>query len=94
VLKAVPGLELVELPESTWCCGSAGIYNITQPEMSQKLLQRKLANIAKTRAQVVASANPGCSVQLEAGVRQATLKLRIVHPVSLLAEAYRSTASR
>jgi glycolate oxidase iron-sulfur subunit len=89
VLRAVPRLELVELPESTWCCGSAGIYNITQPEMSQNLLQRKLANIAKTGAQVVASANPGCSVQLEAGVRQANLKLRIVHPVSLLAEAYR-----
>lgn len=93
VLRAIPGLKLVELPESTWCCGSAGIYNITQPEMSQNLLQRKLANIAKTGAQVVASANPGCSVQLEAGVRQANLKLRIVHPISLLAEAYRSTTA-
>ena len=48
VLQAVPGLELVELPESAWCCGSAGIYNITQPEMSQKLLRRKMANIATT----------------------------------------------
>ena len=89
ILKAIPGLELVELPESTWCCGSAGIYNITQPEMSQKLLQRKLANIATTKAQVVASANPGCSVQLQAGVRAANLNLEIAHPISLLAQAYR-----
>ena len=90
VLKAVPGLELVELPESAWCCGSAGIYNITQPEMSQKLLRRKMANIATTGAEVVASANPGCSVQLQAAVRESNLKLKVAHPISLLAEAYRS----
>jgi glycolate oxidase iron-sulfur subunit len=89
VLKAIPGLQLVELPESTWCCGSAGIYNITQPEMSAKLLARKLANIEKTGATVVASANPGCCVQLEAGVRAAGKNLQIVHPITLLARAYR-----
>ena len=93
VLKAIRGLELVELPESAWCCGSAGIYNITQPEMSQKLLQRKLANIASTAAEVVASANPGCSVQLQAGVRATNLKLKVVHPISLLAQAYRTAAN-
>jgi glycolate oxidase iron-sulfur subunit len=89
VLAAIPGLKLVGLPESTWCCGSAGIYNITQPEMSQKLLGRKISNIEKTGAAVVASANPGCSVQLQAGLRQANKAWRIVHPISLLAEAYR-----
>jgi glycolate oxidase iron-sulfur subunit len=89
VLKAIPGLELVELSESTWCCGSAGIYNITQPEMSQKLLGRKMQNIEKTGATRVASANPGCSVQLQAGVRQANKGWKIVHPISLLAQAYR-----
>jgi glycolate oxidase iron-sulfur subunit len=89
VLAAIPGLKLVELPESTWCCGSAGIYNITQPEMSLKLLGRKISNIEKTGAAVVASANPGCSVQLQAGLRQANKAWRIVHPISLLAEAYR-----
>jgi glycolate oxidase iron-sulfur subunit len=89
VLAAIPGLKLVELPESTWCCGSAGIYNITQPEMSQKLLGRKISNIEKTGATVVASANPGCSAQLQAGLRQAHKAWRIVHPISLLAEAYR-----
>ena len=89
VLTAIPGLKLVGLPESTWCCGSAGIYNITQPEMSQKLLARKISNIEKTGATVVASANPGCSIQLQAGLGQASKAWRIVHPISLLAEAYR-----
>jgi Fe-S oxidoreductase len=70
-------------------CGSAGIYNITQPEMSQKLLRRKMANIATTGAEVVASANPGCSVQLQAGVCESNLKLKVAHPISLLAQAYR-----
>ncbi len=89
VLAQVPGLKLTEMPEATWCCGSAGIYNITQPEMSRKLLARKLANIEKTGAQVVASANPGCNVQLAAGARERGLELEIVHPVTLLARAYR-----
>ena len=89
VLKAIPGLELVELPESVWCCGSAGIYNITQPEMAQKLLRRKIENIATTMVPVVAAANPGCSMQLQAGLREANLKVKIVHPISLLAQAYR-----
>ncbi len=89
LLKLIPGLQLVELPESMWCCGSAGVYNITQPEMSQKLLTRKMANIAQTGAPVVASANPGCCVQLEAGVRAAGSAIEIVHPITLLARAYR-----
>lgn len=94
VLHAIPGLELVELPESTWCCGSAGIYNITQPEMSAKLLARKLDNIAKTGASVVASANPGCSVQLEAGIRASGGQVEVVHPITLLARAYRCSGGR
>jgi glycolate oxidase iron-sulfur subunit len=89
ILKLIPGLKLVELPESAWCCGSAGIYNITQPEMSRKLLGRKLANIQSTGATIVASANPGCCVQLEAGMREAGRPVEIVHPVTLLARAYR-----
>ncbi len=89
MLERIPGLRLVEMPEATWCCGSAGIYNITQPEMSAKLLARKLANIEKTGTKVVASANPGCNVQLAAGARARGLGLEIVHPVTLLARAYR-----
>jgi glycolate oxidase iron-sulfur subunit len=91
VLKLIPGLKLVELPEATWCCGSAGVYNITQPEMSRKLLERKLANVDLTRAAVVASGNPGCSVQLQAGMRESGRTTEVVHPISLLARAYRSS---
>lgn len=93
VLKQVPGLQLVELPEATWCCGSAGIYNITQPEMSRKLLQRKLENITRTGAPIVATANPGCSVQLEAGARESGGGFTVVHPMTLLARAYRGDES-
>ena len=89
VLRAIPGLEFVELPESNWCCGSAGIYNLTQPEMSKQLLDRKLGHLSLTRTAVVASANPGCSIQLEAGLRQRGSPVRVAHPISLLAEAYR-----
>ncbi len=89
VLKAIPGLELVELPESTWCCGSAGIYNITQPEMSQELLKRKLEQVDKTKAPIVATANPGCLVQIVSGIRNSGREIEAIHPVSLLARAYR-----
>ena len=89
LLRAIPGLELVEMAESNWCCGSAGIYNITQPEMSQQLLNRKLGHIYQTGATTVASANPGCSMQLAAGLRKAGSSIKIVHPVSLLAAAFR-----
>lgn len=89
LLRAIPGLDFVELPESNWCCGSAGIYNITQPEMSKKLLHRKLGHLERTGATIVASANPGCSVQMEAGLRQAGSSVKVAHPVSLLAAAFR-----
>jgi glycolate oxidase iron-sulfur subunit len=89
LLKLIPGVKLVELPESSWCCGSAGIYNITQPEMSMKLLRRKMQNITGTGAPCVANGNPGCSVQLEAGVRlYGPGGTEIVHPMTLLARAY------
>ncbi len=89
VLRAIPGLELVELPESTWCCGSAGIYNITQPEMSQQLLKRKLEQVDATGAPVVATANPGCLVQIVSGLRASGRDVEAIHPISLLARAYR-----
>jgi glycolate oxidase iron-sulfur subunit len=89
LLSNISGLKFVELPESNWCCGSAGIYNITQPEMSQKLLDRKIANIINTGAAIVASANPGCSVQLEAGLKLAGSSVKVMHPISLLAAGFR-----
>ena len=90
VLSAIPGIQLVELPESDWCCGSAGIYNITQPETSMKLLDRKMDNISRTGAQVVASGNPGCSIQLNHGCRRLGTELEVKHPISMLAAAYRA----
>jgi glycolate oxidase iron-sulfur subunit len=89
VLKSIPKLKLVELSESTWCCGSAGIYNIIQPEMAGQLLDRKLDHITVAGAHTVATANPGCLLQIQNGVRQRGLPFRIVHPITLLAEAYR-----
>ena len=89
VLRAIPGVKLVELGESTWCCGSAGIYNLIQPAMANDLLDRKLDHIQATKALVVATGNPGCLLQLINGARKRGLELRVVHPVSLLAEAYR-----
>jgi len=90
ILKAVPGLELVELKEADWCCGSAGIYNITQPEMSMKLLDRKMNHVRATGTTIVATGNPGCAIQLMHGTRRSELALEVVHPVSLLAAAYRA----
>ncbi len=90
ILKSIPGLKLTELAESTWCCGSAGIYNIIQPAMSQQLLSRKLAHIAKTGATIVATGNPGCHLQIENGAKAKGEKIQVLHPVSLLAMAYRA----
>jgi glycolate oxidase iron-sulfur subunit len=89
LLRSIPGLKLVDLPESSWCCGSAGIYNLTQPEMANDLLRRKLAHIKSTGAQILATANPGCLLQIINGARAEGIPLRIVHPITLLAEAYR-----
>ena len=89
LLGLIPNLRLVELPESLWCCGSAGIYNIVQPEMANQLLDRKLRHIQSTGATIVANGNPGCLLQLINGAKLKGLKLRVVHPVTLLAEAYR-----
>ncbi len=90
ILNIIPGLQLVELPESTWCCGSAGIYNITQPEMSAKLQTRKIDNIRSTGVSVVATSNPGCHLQLVNGAKQQGLHLEVIQPVTLLARAYRA----
>jgi glycolate oxidase iron-sulfur subunit len=90
LLRMIPGLTLVELPESSWCCGSAGVYNLIQPEMADELLERKLEHIRSTGAEIVATSNPGCLLQIINGAKQRGLKLRVVHPVTLLAEACRN----
>ncbi len=90
VLRAIPGLQLVELAEADWCCGSAGIYNITQPEMSMKLLDRKMDHVKHTGATMVATGNPGCAIQIAHGSERTDAAVEVVHPVSLLAAAYRA----
>jgi glycolate oxidase iron-sulfur subunit len=88
LLRIIPGLQLVELRDADRCCGSAGIYNITQPEMSARILDEKIASIIRTGAQAVASGNPGCLLQIQAGLRAKHLPIRAVHPIELLDQAY------
>jgi glycolate oxidase iron-sulfur subunit len=89
ILRLLPGLSLVELPESSWCCGAAGVYAITQPAQAELLLGRKTANIVATGARWVATANPGCHLQVARGLDAARAVVQVAHPVSLLARAYR-----
>jgi len=90
VLDAIPGLERVELTESNWCCGSAGIYSVTQPEAADALLARKLGHVAETGAECLLTANVGCHLWLEHGLADRGHSTRVRQPVSLLAEAYRA----
>ncbi|MGD9764775.1 MAG: glycolate oxidase subunit GlcF [Candidatus Binatia bacterium] len=88
LLARVPGLELVELAESEVCCGSAGSYNLTEPEMARRLRERKIDRIAATGASCVAAANAGCALQIRAGLAARGLRVRVLHPIELLDEAY------
>lgn len=90
VLEAIPGLELVEMRGSDTCCGSAGIYNVTQPATAMALLDRKMDAVLETGAGVLAVANPGCAIQIAAGARRRGVPLSVVHPVDLLDRAYRA----
>jgi glycolate oxidase iron-sulfur subunit len=89
LLKAIPGLTLKEMPLSDMCCGSAGIYNVLHTELSMDILEKKMENVNRTNAAVIATANPGCMLQLEAGVRQWGNGARVVHVIELLDQAYR-----
>ena len=88
VLSAVPGLSLVPLEDSEHCCGSAGIYNLVEPDVSDTVLAPKLARIAETRASLVATGNPGCLMQIGAGLHRNGGKAEVVHPVDVLDAAY------
>ena len=89
LLQSIPGLDFVELRESEWCCGSAGIYNITQPDMSRSILERKMKHIADAQAEIVATGNPGCILQIQLGLRERGSPMKVMHPVDLLDCAYR-----
>jgi glycolate oxidase iron-sulfur subunit len=90
LLAAIPGLRVVPLAEADWCCGSAGIYNVTQPDLSRKLLERKMEHVARSGADILVTANPGCLMQLASGVRTAGLRMEVVHLIDLLDRAYAS----
>jgi glycolate oxidase iron-sulfur subunit len=88
LLRAIPGLQITALQESDWCCGSAGTYNLTEPTMARRLLEKKVKNIEATGAELVVTGNPGCLMQIRAGLQQRGLPIKAVHTVDLLAEAY------
>src|SRR5437763_13728622 len=88
LLQSIPGVTLVNLKEADWCCGSAGIYNITNQEMASTLLERKMNNIAATGASVIATGNPGCMMQISLGARERGMEIDVVHPIQLIDEAY------
>ena len=87
LLNKIPGLALVELRDSELCCGSAGVYNILEPAMADRLLDLKLARIAETGSPVVVTGNPGCLMQIAKGARARGMELEVVHPVTLLARS-------
>ena len=88
VLRSVPGLELVDVKEADWCCGSAGIYNLLHPELSRQILARKMQHLAAAAPDVIATGNPGCLLQIGAGAKQYGLTAPVVHPIQLLHWAY------
>jgi len=89
LIQKIPGIELVEMKESDTCCGSAGIYNVTQFDLSMRLLDRKVENLIATNAELLVAANPGCIIQLMHGVKQRRLAIEVIHPVDLLDRSYR-----
>lgn len=94
IIKSIPGINFVELNESTWCCGSAGIYNILRYDDSMKILERKIKNILETNAEVVLTANPGCHAQIEYGLKKAGVNVKVMHPMTLLNLAYKLSKER
>jgi glycolate oxidase iron-sulfur subunit len=91
MLNTIPELELVEIPDAALCCGSAGIYNLVQPEAAAELGDRKVSNCLSTRPDVVVSANPGCLMQLASGLQRAGRRVPVLHMIEILDAAIRGT---
>ncbi len=94
LLRALPGVELIDLPNSDWCCGSAGIYNLTHPDMAQAQLDRKLGSVDAVAPEVVIASNPGCLLHMRRGEHARGGHVRMAHLVELLGEAFPPPASR
>jgi glycolate oxidase iron-sulfur subunit len=88
VLRQIPGVEIVEIANGDRCCGAAGLYNVLEPEMSGALMREKAGAVRDTGVRVVAGANPGCTMQIAAGLRELGSDIEVVHPVELLDRAY------
>jgi glycolate oxidase iron-sulfur subunit len=84
LLRGIPGLELVEIPDGEQCCGSAGTYNLFEPESAREIGLRKVENVLSTGATTVASGNPGCTLQMQALLRERGITLRAMHPIEVL----------
>ena len=84
LLDAIPDLEVVEIANGDRCCGAAGLYNVTEPELAGALQREKAEAVRETSAAVIASANPGCTMQLRAGLAELGVAARVVHPIELL----------
>ena len=89
MLRAIPELDIVPLEESDVCCGGAGVYNLMEPDLSEKVLRRKLDQIKNSGAAILATGNAGCQMQIGAGAHFQGMDLRVCHPVELLDESYR-----
>ncbi len=90
LLQSIPGVEVSEIPESEICCGSAGIYNLLEPDAANELRDRKVRNILKTDAEVIVSGNPGCLLQIATGLDAAGRPMRIMHLVEVLDQSIRN----
>jgi glycolate oxidase iron-sulfur subunit len=88
LLKSIPGVELIELPEASWCCGSAGTYNLTHVHESNSLLKRKMDHLSRLEVDVIATANTGCYIQLLYGVKESKSHVQVVHVIELISKAY------
>src|SRR5689334_9659502 len=88
MLRSAVGPDFVPLEGTERCCGAAGIYNLLQPEMSGQVLQEKLKHVRETKAEVLATGNPGCQMQIGAGAQLVGMKLQVCHPIELVDEAY------
>lgn len=88
LIRSISGLDYVELNEASWCCGSAGIYNVTRYDDSMKILERKMENVVSTSAEYLVANNPGCITQIEHGCRQQGMPMKVIHLATLLREVY------
>jgi glycolate oxidase iron-sulfur subunit len=84
MLAAIPGLTLVDIPDADQCCGSAGIYNLLEPASARQIGRRKADNISRVMPEVLASANPGCTLQIQSQLAESGVVIRTAHPIELL----------